>query len=150
MKTEHKRRSHARHNPGDWPDFLSPVEIIDAIAALSAIKLMDMGTLIRVSGLALNATTVLYTVPSGKAFYLLSYYHCFMEYAALTHYTNLEIYDGTTIYHITRVQAPSGVTFGSEAASFTMLKIPEGWKLQLYADESTIANAACIGVEIGA
>jgi hypothetical protein len=126
------------------------VNIANAIASISSIRLMDSGTLKRAVGIASNSYVTLYTVPSGMKFYIYSISLNVWHYVSGFHDGAVGVYDGSTYYWIIELSGPDAVDHMNEALSFTLTSIPAGWRIVVYANSSSYAEAAVLGVEISA
>jgi len=125
-----------------------PINVVEAIRQLSALKLMDVGVIKRVAGWVVNGTLVLYTVPSGKTFYIYAAMLNARHYATGMHTAYLYVYDGATEYPLILLEGPDSVEQMNEAVSFTVMSIPEGWSVELQANAYTHGYATVVGVEV--
>jgi hypothetical protein len=127
------------------------VNITDAIVNISALKLMDAGTIQRVYGQVANGTITLYTVPAGKKFYIFSACLNVHTTAAVAWGAGLFVYDGATQYYLLFLQGPDAVRQANEAIGFTVMSIPAGWSVRLQAISTSVVSYGCVvGVETNA
>jgi hypothetical protein len=126
------------------------VNIADAIVSISTIKLIDTGTIVRVSGSGINTELVLYTVPTGKRFYPLSVFLNIESVGGGYRWGRLYFYDGTTAYEIIRLTGPDSVRQANQGLAFNLVSIPAGWSIRCGSNSYTRAYAAVLGVEISA
>jgi len=123
----------------DLPDWYPPTPWVQ-----------DIGKIIRVMGAVVNATLVLYTVPTGKCLYIFHIDLNVRHYAAGTHRGWCDIYDGTKKYIICNVYMPDAVDWGHADAPHEVIKVPAGWQVRVYANATGAAGVALIGVEFPA
>lgn len=126
------------------------ISIDAATINIGALRLLDVGTLKRVDGGVTDGIITLYTVPTGKVFYV--YHYDFnnsrAEPGLVT--SRLFFYDGATEYTIARCKYPDGVDHFHTQGSFTMMKILEDWSIRLKADVDGSAYATTLGCETDA
>ena len=126
------------------------VNITDAIINISALKVMDTGVIQRAYAGVQNGYATLYTVPAGKKFYIFSLALCVRHYSAGDHIGSLGVYDGTTRYLAIGFNAPDNVDEMNEAIGFSVMTIPAGWEVYIYANISSQCAGQCVGVEVSA
>ena len=126
------------------------VNIADAVVNISALRLMDTGVIKRVWGSAINDVIGLYTVPTGKKFYIYSVDLNSEHYAAGDHYCNVHMYDGTDWYYIIILRGPDAVDHMHQAIGFSICSIPAGWSIRTYANAYTRSYASIVGIEVNA
>jgi hypothetical protein len=126
------------------------VNIADAVVNISALKLMDSGTIKRIGGIVQNGSATMYTVPTGKKAYIFSAFLDAYHYAAGEHYAYVSVYDGSYYYHLIFLDGPDSVDQMNEAIGFTVMSIPAGWSLVCYANAYTWGRACCVVVEANA
>jgi hypothetical protein len=151
--------SKGKRDPRGLPDFTTPIniamqsitpkiEIAEAIVNISALKLMDTGVVKRLWIYASNGTYTLYTVPTGKRFYIFSAALNVRHWAAGDHEADIHLYDGTTQYRILWLISPDSVEQMNDAIAFTLCSIPAGWAVRMYVNGYSAATACVLGVEI--
>jgi len=128
------------------------VNITDAIVNISALKLMDTGTEVINHGSAYNASeTTLYTVPAGKKAYLyLARLSVIFEGTSGSSAGWFEVYDGTAVKNILRVDVSTEIPSASDTVAFTFLRLEEGWEVRVYAGTDVVAYATAVIVEVPA
>ena len=128
------------------------VNITEAIVNISALKLMDEGTVMVMHASASDgALTTIYTVPTGKKAYL--YYAFCMAYFIGTSGSGaaqLKVWDGTESHILMRHLVGDATPPGHEVTSFTFLRLEEGWKVELLAATGVMAYATIVVVEMPA
>lgn len=126
------------------------VNITDAIVNISALKLMDTGTVMVKDGFA-TGTVTLYTVPTGKKAYI---YHAHLALVSISSTEEgtgeLQVYDGTSASNLMTLFVNPDHPYASECEAFTLLSLPEGWEIRLHANDYAIAYASVIIVEVSA
>ncbi|MHA1742160.1 MAG: LamG domain-containing protein, partial [Candidatus Thorarchaeota archaeon] len=128
------------------------VNITDAIVNISALKLMDEGTLlVKSSWCSEGGTTTLYTVPTGKKAYIYLA-HLTVKSTSTTTEGNgtLYVYDGTDEYILIKLYVDPDHPCMSDSMAFTLLKLLEGWEVRLYAEGAARCDGSVIIVEVPA
>jgi len=126
------------------------VNITNAIVNISSVRLMDSGTIKRVWAQISNGTSTMYTVPTGKKFYIYSVALNVLHYGAGSHLGYLTAYDGATNYHILYLSGPDSVDNMHDAIGFNVMSIPAGWSVYVGAGAYSTSIACVIGVEVTA
>jgi len=126
------------------------VNITDAIINISALKLMDSGTIRRLAGFVNNGYVSLYTVPSGKKLYLFSVQLNVEYYDAGAQSGEIDLYDGANLYPLIVLAGPDGVNQMNDSLSFTIVSIPAGWEIRVYGGAHSTAHGCCMAVEVNA
>jgi hypothetical protein len=126
------------------------VNITSAIVNISSVRLMDSGTIKRVWAQISNGTSTMYTVPTGKKFYIYSVALNVLHYGTGSHLGYLTAYDGTTNYHILYLSGPDSVDNMHDAIGFNVMSIPAGWSVYVGAGAYSTSIACVIGVEVTA
>jgi len=126
------------------------VNITDAIINISALKLMDSGTIRRLAGFVNNGYVSLYTVPSGKKLYLFSAQLNVEYYDAGAQSGEIDLYDGANLYPLIVLAGPDGVNQMNDSLSFTIVSIPAGWEIRVYGGAHSTAHGCCMAVEVNA
>jgi hypothetical protein len=126
------------------------VNITSAIVNISSVRLMDSGTIKRVWAQVSNGTSTMYTVPTGKKFYIYSAALNVLHYGTGSHLGYLTAYDGTTNYHILYLSGPDSVDNMHDAIGFNVMSIPAGWSVYVGAGAYSTSIACVIGVEVTA
>jgi len=126
------------------------VNITDAIINISALKLMDSGTIRRLAGFVNNGYVTLYTVPSGKKLYLFSVQLNVEYYDAGAQSGEIDLYDGANLYPLIVLAGPDGVNQMNDSLSFTIVSIPAGWEIRVYGGAHSTAHGCCMAVEVNA
>jgi hypothetical protein len=127
------------------------VNITQAVANISSLRLMDSGSLVHGEGSAWgNAYTTLYTVPAGKVLYLYSAMLNVCHYAAGDHIGYMMLYDGATDYYLISLRSPDSVDQMNEMGTFTLTKVPAGWSVRIYANAYARATGVMVGVLVNA
>ena len=128
------------------------VNITDAIVNISALRLMDTGTVIIKDAYAMDsAVTTLYTVPAGKVVYIY-FAHLSTVYNATTGhgYGRLYISHNTTTNDLMRLYVDPNNPHAADSIAFTFLRIPEGYEIKIHAYPDTTVYGSVVIVEMPA
>jgi len=126
------------------------VNITDAIINISSLKLMDEGSIVRADAVVIGGYATLYTVPGGRKAYIYSAFLNVEHYAAGDHGGVLLVYDGVNEYPLMYLVGPDSVDQMNEAIGFTVMSIPAGWSIRVWANSASEAVATCVVVETSA
>jgi len=136
--------------PTGSKDFTGSVNLTATTVVLWPIKLLDVGVIIRGFGMVSNGIITIYTVPSGKAFYLFHYMVNVRHYATGIHAGGIHLYDGATAYDLSYLIGPDTVDQMSDSGQFVLVKIPEGWSIRVWAGTYAETRGMIVGVEVPA
>jgi len=126
------------------------ISIDAATINIGALRLLDVGTLRRVSGVAANSTVIMYTVPPGKKAYLYAAQMNIERTGTGTILCVLYAYDGATIYPFMSLALPTTVDHANDVLPFTSMVLPADWSIRVVADSKSQARANCVVVEVSA
>jgi len=144
-----------------WQDFTVPtsveafiptasISIDKATINLWPIRLLETGEIKRKYMVISAGLATLYTVPSGKRFFLFHFDLNASHYATGPHLGMIRTFYAGVAYPFGLLAGPDSVDHMHTEGSFTIFMIPEGWEIEGYANDYTTIRVSIIGVEITA